>query len=54
LGWANYPVILGHEWSGTVVEMGSAVEDFELGDRVTGDVTIGCGECVNCMRERPT
>jgi 2-desacetyl-2-hydroxyethyl bacteriochlorophyllide A dehydrogenase len=50
LGWAQYPVILGHEWSGTVVETGSAVSEFTVGDRVTGDVTIGCGHCVNCMR----
>lgn len=50
LGWTRYPVILGHEWSGTVVEMGSAVENFEMGDRVTGDVSIGCGDCEPCMR----
>ena len=50
LGWAQYPVVLGHEWSGTVVEAGSRVEDFQAGDPVTGDVSIGCGRCVNCMR----
>jgi 2-desacetyl-2-hydroxyethyl bacteriochlorophyllide A dehydrogenase len=50
LGWTRYPVILGHEWSGTVVEVGGAVSTFQAGDRVTGDVTIGCGRCVNCMR----
>lgn len=49
LGWATYPVILGHEWSGTVVQTGSAVADFVIGDRVTGDVTIGCGRCTSCM-----
>ncbi len=50
MGWAQYPVILGHEWSGTVVEMGSAVESFQKGDLVTGDVTIGCGHCASCKR----
>ena len=50
LGWTQYPVILGHEWSGTVEEVGSAVGTFATGDRVTGDVSIGCGDCVNCMR----
>ncbi len=50
LGWTQYPVILGHEWSGTVVEVGSGVDGFAVGDQVTGDVTIGCGQCVNCMR----
>jgi 2-desacetyl-2-hydroxyethyl bacteriochlorophyllide A dehydrogenase len=50
LGWARYPVVLGHEWSGTVVEVGTAVEHFAVGDRVTGDVTIGCGKCPPCLR----
>ena len=50
LGWTAYPVILGHEWSGTVVEVGRAVSAFVVGDRVTGDVSLGCGQCVNCMR----
>jgi 2-desacetyl-2-hydroxyethyl bacteriochlorophyllide A dehydrogenase len=49
LGWTKYPVVLGHEWSGTVADTGSAVEKFERGDRVTGDVTIGCGTCEPCM-----
>lgn len=33
---ATRPVVLGHEWSGTVVETGPGVEDFTEGDRVTG------------------
>jgi threonine dehydrogenase-like Zn-dependent dehydrogenase len=33
---ATRPVVLGHEWSGTVVETGPGVEDFAAGDRVTG------------------
>ena len=31
LGWAQYPVVLGHEWSGTVLETGSMVDDFQVG-----------------------
>ena len=50
LGWTQYPVILGHEWSGTIVEAGTAVDRFTAGDRVTGDVSIGCGRCEPCMR----
>jgi 2-desacetyl-2-hydroxyethyl bacteriochlorophyllide A dehydrogenase len=50
MGLAKYPVILGHEWSGTVAEAGSAVDLFKPGDPVTGDVSIGCGRCPNCMR----
>ena len=49
LGWTRYPVVLGHEWSGTVVGIGTAVEGFEKDDRVTGDVSIGCGHCEPCM-----
>ena len=33
---ATRPVVLGHEWAGTVVETGPGVEDFAEGDRVTG------------------
>ncbi|WP_029111047.1 zinc-binding dehydrogenase [Mycobacterium sp. URHD0025] len=33
---ATRPVVLGHEWAGTVVETGPGVEDFTEGDRVTG------------------
>ena len=49
MGLASYPVILGHEWSGTIEERGSAVESLSVGERVTGDVSIGCGSCRNCM-----
>ena len=33
---ATRPVVLGHEWSGVVVETGPGVEDFKVDDRVTG------------------
>lgn len=49
MGWTSYPVILGHEWSGTIVEVGSAVSTLVPGDRITGDVSIGCGQCQSCM-----
>lgn len=50
LGWTIDPGILGYEWPGTVSDVGSAVSEFLPGDQVTGDVSIGCGHCVNCMR----
>ena len=37
----EYPHILGHEWSGTVVETGSAVEGFVVGQLVVGHGSLG-------------
>jgi len=37
----NYPHVLGHEWSGEVVEVGPQVDDFEAGDRVIGHGDLG-------------
>lgn len=42
------PVILGHEFCGEVVEVGSAVEDYRVGDYVTADSHIVCGKCDVC------
>jgi threonine dehydrogenase-like Zn-dependent dehydrogenase len=50
MGWTKYPITLGHEWSGIVMDRGSDVTALSVGDRVTGDVTIGCMQCENCLR----
>jgi L-iditol 2-dehydrogenase len=39
---------MGHELAGVVAEAGSAVENWEIGDRVVVDSTINCGECNFC------
>ena len=39
----NYPIIPGHEWSGEVVETGSAVTGLSAGDRVVGECVVGPG-----------
>jgi L-iditol 2-dehydrogenase len=47
----NYPpVILGHECSGTVVEVGRRVTGASVGERVTvlGATAVTCGDCVHC------
>jgi len=43
-------VILGHECSGTVVEIGTEVTNLKLGDLVSINPYIGCGECDHCKK----
>ena len=45
---AGGPVILGHELSGEVTELGASVEGVSIGDRVTINPLIVCGECYYC------
>jgi (R,R)-butanediol dehydrogenase/meso-butanediol dehydrogenase/diacetyl reductase len=40
--------ILGHEWSGEVVELGEDVKTLKKGDRVVAGPAKGCGECLSC------
>jgi L-iditol 2-dehydrogenase len=42
------PLVIGHEAAGTVAAIGAKVEGFNLGDRVTFDSTVYCGECTFC------
>jgi len=46
------PMIVGHEYVGRVVEMGSEVAGFSIGDRVSGEGHITCGHCRNCRGGR--
>ncbi|MBI5955723.1 MAG: alcohol dehydrogenase catalytic domain-containing protein [Chloroflexi bacterium] len=52
-GLTRFPVITGHEFSGQIVEMGGAVTDFKVGDMVTAEEMIWCGECVPCRNGFP-
>jgi threonine dehydrogenase-like Zn-dependent dehydrogenase len=47
-GHAQFPIRLGHEWMGTVAALGSGVDPWWLGRRVTGDTMLGCGHCRRC------
>ncbi len=51
-GHAAYPLRLGHEWAGTVAELGAGVDPSWLGRRVTGDTMLGEGSCRRCRRGR--
>jgi (R,R)-butanediol dehydrogenase/meso-butanediol dehydrogenase/diacetyl reductase len=49
-GRALGPVILGHEFSAEVVELGEGVTSYKIGDRVTVNPLIYCGECHYCRQ----
>lgn len=46
------PMIVGHEYVGTVVEIGQEVRGYKIGDRVSGEGHITCGHCRNCRAGR--
>ena len=46
------PLIIGHEYVGEVVERGSEVYQYQIGERVTVEGHIACGHCRNCRRGR--
>jgi len=46
------PLVLGHEFSGTVHSLGSAVSGWSIGDRLTAEPGIQCGACTYCRSGR--
>jgi threonine 3-dehydrogenase len=46
------PMVVGHEFVGRIVEVGSNVHDFHLGDIVSGEGHVVCGRCRNCLAGR--
>jgi threonine dehydrogenase-like Zn-dependent dehydrogenase len=42
------PLVMGHEFSGTIDQVGDAVKSFAAGDRVTANPLISCGHCRDC------
>ena len=50
-GMAKYPIVPGHESSGTVVSIGKRVTAFNEGDRVVVECIQGCGACASCERD---
>ena len=45
--------IMGHEFVGTIEEVGTDVRNFRTGDRVLSPFSINCGNCFYCRRELP-
>lgn len=46
------PLVIGHEFVGEIVEVGSNVTDFHSGDKVSGEGHVVCGRCRNCLAGR--
>ena len=46
------PLVVGHEFVGEIVEIGSDVKDFSVGEIVSGEGHVVCGHCRNCMAGR--
>ena len=45
-----YPVVLGHEFAGDVVEIGEGVTKVKVGDRVSGAPLLPCLKCDDCQK----
>jgi L-iditol 2-dehydrogenase len=46
--WVRFPLVPGHEWSGTVADLGEGVTDLEVGERVVCEGMIPCNRCRRC------
>ncbi len=46
------PLVIGHEFAGEIVEVGSNVLDFHPGEFVSGEGHVVCGRCRNCLAGR--
>jgi 2-desacetyl-2-hydroxyethyl bacteriochlorophyllide A dehydrogenase len=45
----KFPAILGHEFGGTIVELGKGVHELKIGDRVAVDPIVSCHGCAPCL-----
>ncbi|GHU66183.1 erythritol/L-threitol dehydrogenase [Spirochaetia bacterium] len=51
-GYARPPFVPGHEFLGTIAAMGSNIKGYNLGERITADQIVPCGECMFCKSGR--
>ncbi len=47
------PLVIGHEFVGTIVDKGAEVEGYDIGQRVSAEGHITCGMCRNCRAGTP-
>jgi len=52
-GLTKFPTTIGHEFSGEIAEVGAEVQGLRVGDPVTVEEMIWCGECVPCRNGWP-
>lgn len=50
--WVQTPFIPGHEFLGHIVKMGENVKGYQIGERITADQIVPCGECRFCKSGR--
>jgi len=48
----GYPIIPGHEFSGTITAIGPDVKSLKVGDRVAVEPNLSCGVCSSCLENR--
>jgi threonine 3-dehydrogenase len=48
----NIPQVLGHEFAGTIVDVGKEVKEFKVGDYVCAETHIYCGNCIQCQNDQ--
>ena len=51
--WIPIPRVMGHEYSGTVAEVGENVTDFDVGEKVVEEPIHDCGTCFQCKNGEP-
>lgn len=49
-GAHNYPIVLGHEFAGDIVEIGEGIDSLKPGDTVSGAPLVPCLTCIDCQQ----
>lgn len=44
------PLVMGHEFAGTIHALGNSSTSFKTGDRVTANPLVSCGTCLDCLQ----